>query len=80
MRSLPDDILAKIIRAVSFRDKCALELVDRQFHALLSRPQPMEELWGRCDFTSDLKLGDNLECKEDITRYVASCIMGCFIP
>ncbi len=78
--SLPDEILEKIIRALTFRDKCALELVGRQFYTLLSNPLPMEELWGRCDFTSDLKLGDNFHCKEDITRCVACCVITCLFP
>ncbi|CAL5220000.1 g1942 [Coccomyxa viridis] len=36
----------------------------------------MEELWGRCDFTSDLKLGDNFHCKEDITRWLSKRLPG----
>ena len=66
--TLPNDILGKIIRLTSFRDRCSLELLDKQHHALLSNPLPSEGLWGSCNLMDDLRLVDNFDSKEDIMR------------
>ena len=66
--TLPNDILGKIIRETTFRDKCSLELLNKQFHTLLSNPLSTEGLWGSCNLIHDLKLVDNFGSKEDIMR------------
>ncbi len=55
---LPNDILKKIIRPLSFKEKFSLELMSRHLYALLSKPVPSEGLWGSCDLMSDLRLNE----------------------
>ncbi len=64
--SLPRDIMGKIIRALSFKDKCSLELVGREFNTLLSNPSSAEGLWSTCDLMSDLNLNDHFDSKENV--------------
>ena len=66
LSSLPNDILAKIIRPLSFQEKCSLELVSRGFHAILSHPLPAEGLWGTCDLLSDTNLEVDFDSREDV--------------
>lgn len=76
--ALPNEILGDIIRPLSFKDKCSLELSCRCFNSLLSRPLPTDglwgrcdlvsDLWGRCDLVSDLKLDRELDSRKDIMR------------
>ena len=47
-----------------------MERVGKRFYALLSNPLPSDELWGRCNLLSDLKLEDNYDRKEDIVRWL----------
>lgn len=67
---LPHDILKSIIRGLSFRDKCSLELISRGFHALLSHPSSADGLWGPCNSISDLTLDDRFCRNVDIMRLV----------
>lgn len=66
--SLTQDILGNIVRPLSFKDKCSLELVGKDLHALLSNPMSTEGLWGTCDILADLRLRDHFDSKEDIMR------------
>ena len=71
MCSLPNDILAKIIRELDFQDNCSLQLLGKPYHALLSNLAPEDGLWGRCDLMRDLHLTHNFGRKEDIMKYVS---------
>ncbi len=66
--SLPHDTLGKIIRELSFQDKCSLELVGQEFHDLLGSPSPADKLWGTCDLMSDLKVRQYIDSTGDIMR------------
>ena len=66
--ALPDDLLREIVRELSFRDRCSLELQNKQFHTLLSNPLPTEGLWGSCNLIKDLRLVEAGDKKEDIMR------------
>ena len=59
--ALPTDILGKIVRETTLRDKCSLELLNKRFHTLLSNPLFTEGLWGSCNLVADLRLVDNLQ-------------------
>ena len=64
--SLPHDIVGNIIRELSFKDKCSLELVGKEFNALLSNPSSVEGLWGTCNLMSDPNLDNYFDSKEDV--------------
>ncbi len=66
--SLPHDTLKKIIRELTFLDKCSLELVCQDFYNVLSRPSPTEGLWGTCDLMADLKVKQRFDSTGDIMR------------
>ena len=66
--TLPNDILGKLIQELSFQDKCALELLCRQFHILLCNPVAAEGMWGTCDLMSDLRLEESFGKREDVMR------------
>ena len=68
LQPLPDNVLNYIIRALSFQDKCSLTLIDKSFYRTLSSPLRSEELWGKCDLMSDLRLDKNFDRKEEIMR------------
>ena len=69
--SLPDDVVRKIIQALSFRDKCCFELVNKSSHALLSDPSPTEGLWGTCDLITDLRLNYRFDKREESMRWLS---------
>ena len=68
LSSLPHDTLRKIIRELSFQDKCSLELSCQEFYTLLSSPSPTEGLWGTCDLSLDLKVKQGFDSTGDLTR------------
>ncbi len=73
--SLPDDVLRKIVQALSLRDICSLGLLDERFYVLLSSPLPADGLpagvtsgSARLVIDSDPKQDNTFNCKEDVTR------------
>ena len=49
---LPDDVFSLVLQHISFRQKCAMQLVCRKFSAMLSSPPP--GLWGELDIVADI--------------------------
>ena len=68
LSSLPHDTLRKIIRELSFQDKCSLELSCQELYSFLSRTSPAEGLWGTCDLRLDLKVKQGFDRTGDLTR------------
>ena len=52
---LPDDVFSLVLQHVSFRQKCAMQLVCRKFSAMLSSPPP--GLWGEVNLVVDMMNG-----------------------
>ena len=68
--SLPNDVLGGIIRenSMSLRDKCSLELLNKQSRSVFNSLLLTEGLWGSCNLMTDLRLVDNFDKKEDVMR------------